>query len=207
MLSARFPLGTPKHTNSVQANTPIKMYGMVNRALKALLCEQFGESTWQQIRSKAGVQEDDFASMKAYDDSITYDLAGAASEVLDTPVDDLLRAFGNYWVKFAGESSYAILLDQAGDTVGEILTGLDEMHTRLTLAFPELRAPAFQVVSDDGKRIMLRYASSRPALVPFVCGLIEGLATRLEVEVHVELVEPKSETNSSDLLSITVSAH
>jgi hypothetical protein len=183
------------------------MYGMVNRALKALLCEQFGESTWHEIRSKAGVEEDDFASMKAYDDSITYDLAGAASEVLDTPVDDLLRAFGNYWVKFAGESSYAILLDQAGDTLSEILTGLDEMHTRLALAFPELRAPSFQVVSDDGKRITLRYVSSRPALVPFVCGLIEGLATRLGVKVAVDLMQPKSDSNPSDILSVTLLAH
>ena len=182
------------------------MYGMVNRALKALLCEQFGEASWQEIRAKAGVEEDDFASMKAYDDSITYELAGAASEVLDTPIEDLLRTFGNYWVKFAGESSYAIVLDQAGDTVGEILAGLDEMHTRLALAFPELRAPSFQVVSDDGKRITLRYVSSRPALVPFVCGLIEGLATRLEVEVDVRLVEPKSEDSPSDLLSIKVSS-
>jgi hypothetical protein len=182
------------------------MYGMVNRALKALLCEQFGEASWQEIRAKAGVEEDDFASMKAYDDSITYELAGAASEVLDTPIEDLLRTFGNYWVKFAGESSYAIVLDQAGDTVGEILAGLDEMHTRLSLAFPELRAPSFQVVSDDGDTIMLRYESFRPALVPFVCGLIEGLATRLEVEVDVRLVEPKSEDSPSDLLSIKVSS-
>lgn len=181
------------------------MYGMVNRALKALLCEQFGEASWQEIRAKAGVAKDEFASMTTYDDAITYQLAGAASEVLDTPVDDLLRAFGNYWIVFASKSSYAILLDQSGDTMGDILGGLDEMHTRLSLAFPDLRPPSFRVVSNDGETVMLRYESFRPALVPFVCGLIEGLAARLGVKVDAELVEPKSEGNPSDLLRIKVS--
>lgn len=183
------------------------MYGMVNRALKALLCEQHGEAIWQQIRQKAEVEQNDFASMTPYEDAITYQLAGAASEILDVPIDDLLKAFGVYWIEFAGKSSYALLLDQAGDTMGEILAGLDQMHTRLSLAFPDLLAPEFQVVSNDGDTIILRYHSPRPALAPFVCGLIEGLALRIGVTVDIEVIEPKSEGNNSDLLRIQVAPH
>jgi len=181
------------------------MYGMVNQALKALLSERFGETTWQEIRAKAQVETDEFAPMATYDDAVTYGLAGAASEVLDTPVDELLRVFGRYWVEFAAKSSYAVLLDQAGETLGEILAGLDEMHTRLAFSFPELQPPSFRVLSDDGQMIMLRYESSRPALVPFVMGLVEGLALRVQAQVVIEHVEVKGDDHSADVLSIQVS--
>jgi hypothetical protein len=182
------------------------MYGMVNRAFKDLISERFGETTWQEIRAKAGVEVDEFTSMSTYDDAITYDLAGAASEVLDTPIEELLRVFGHYWIEFAGKSSYAILLEQAGKTMGEVLGGLDEMHTRLALSFTELRPPSFRVLSDDGETIMLQYVSFRPALVPFVCGLVEGLADRLKVQVTVTHVEASSEDKPADLLRIQVSS-
>ena len=182
------------------------MYGMVNRALKDLISERFGEATWQEIRTKAGVEVNEFTSMSTYDDAITYDLAGAASEVLETPIEDLLRVFGQYWIEFAGKSSYAILLEQAGKTMGEVLGGLDELHTRLALSFPELRPPSFRVLSDDGETIMLQYESFRPALVPFVCGLVEGLADRLKVQVTVTPTEARSEDNPADILRIQVSS-
>jgi hypothetical protein len=38
-------------------------------------------------------------TMRHYDDQITYQLAGAASEVLGAPVDDCMEMFGNYWVE------------------------------------------------------------------------------------------------------------
>lgn len=180
------------------------MYGMVNQALKALLTERFGETTWQEIRAKAKVETDEFAPMAPYDDAITYELAGAASEVLNTPVDELLRVFGQYWIEFAGKSSYGVLLDQAGDTLGEILAGLDEMHTRLALSFTELQPPSFRVLRDDGQTILLRYESSRPALVPFVMGLVEGLSAKVGVTVSLEHVEVKGDDHPADVIRIVI---
>lgn len=180
------------------------MYGMVNRALQSLIVGQHGESTWKEIKSKAGVTLEDFSSLAAYDDKITYDLAIAASEVLQAPVPDLLRAFGQYWIEFAQQSSYAVLLEQAGSNLHELLPALDDMHTRLALSFPELQPPSFEVLEDTGDRILLRYSSERPALAPFVVGLIEGLAKSTDTEVEVGLTESKDEGAAADVFEVLI---
>ena len=58
------------------------MYGMVNKALQNMVVEAHGEQIWEQIRTRAGVDIEVFVSNQGYPDEITYQLAGAASEVL-----------------------------------------------------------------------------------------------------------------------------
>ena len=58
------------------------MYGLVNKAVEELVVSNFGEDKWELIKSKAGVDVDVFISNESYPDSMTYDLVGAASEVL-----------------------------------------------------------------------------------------------------------------------------
>ena len=62
------------------------MYGLINRAVRGLVTEQFGEEAWTKIRTRAGVEDDDFVSMSSYDDSVTYDLVAAATEELLAPL-------------------------------------------------------------------------------------------------------------------------
>ena len=90
------------------------MYGLVNHAIQGLLTKEFGEDTWQIIKEKAGVEDDVFVSMKQYDDSITYNLVGAASEVTKLAAADLLEAFGVYWVMFTADHGYAEMMDTSG---------------------------------------------------------------------------------------------
>ncbi|MBA6339353.1 heme NO-binding domain-containing protein, partial [Colwellia sp. BRX8-7] len=44
------------------------MYGMVNKAVEDMVCMQFGEPVWEDIKSCAGVDIDVFMSNEAYPD-------------------------------------------------------------------------------------------------------------------------------------------
>ncbi len=70
------------------------MYGLINNALKDMILEKFGEDQWQQVLASSGVPPDSLLTMRSYDASITYSLAGAASEVLGAPVEACLEMFG-----------------------------------------------------------------------------------------------------------------
>ena len=66
------------------------MYGMVNQAVKGFVEENHGQEMWKNIHTKAGAPES-FAAMSPYEDSITYNLVGAASELLNVPAEIILR--------------------------------------------------------------------------------------------------------------------
>jgi hypothetical protein len=117
-----------------------------------------------------------FVSMDTYPDAMTFDLVAAASQVLDMPTDELLRAFGKHWILYTGRRGYGAIFDTMGRTLVEFLTNLDMMHTRLSLTMPELRPPSFVCEPLEGGRIRIEYRSDREGLAPMVIGLLEGLA-------------------------------
>ncbi|MEI8297041.1 MAG: heme NO-binding domain-containing protein [Pseudomonadota bacterium] len=160
------------------------MYGLVNKALCEMLTRSHGAATWEQIRVKAGVDVEVFISMDGYPDAITYQLVGAASEVLGEEVDKLLYAFGRHWVLDTAAQHYGHLLQSGGRSFREFLLALPNFHARVSLMMPQLVPPEF-ACSDIGERTLhLHYRSQRPGLVPFVEGLLDGLGELFHVKVH-----------------------
>jgi hypothetical protein len=151
------------------------MYGLVNQAVKSLLVEAQGEAVWQQVRTQAGAP-DEFSPLVPYDDAVTYNLVGAASEILGQPADRLLYQFGMYWVERIATAHYAEMMNASGTTFSLFLRNLDQMHERMRVTFPGYRPPSFRVVELDDSRLQVDYYSSRAGLVPFVEGLFHGLA-------------------------------
>lgn len=150
------------------------MYGLINEAMRRLVSESSGAEAWSEIADRAEVPES-FAGMSYYDDDVTYALVGAASEVLGTPADDLLRDFGHYWTTRVGPESYSEILGATGTDVVSVLANLDHMHARLQNLYPDLRPPSFSVSGERGDSFEVRYSSERAGLAPFVVGLLEGL--------------------------------
>lgn len=169
------------------------MYGLVNQAVRGLVESRFGEEAWKRICAKAGLDNDTFLSMEPYEDAITYDLVGAASEVLELAPEAVLHAFGRYWVLEVAKNSYGDLMVAAGSTIPQFLSNLDQLHSRVHATFPALQPPSFRAVEFEPGRIRLDYYSQREGLEPFVLGLIAGLGEYLKVPVEVELGASKSE--------------
>jgi len=160
------------------------MYGLINNSLKSMILEQFGEEQWQQVLSASGVPEDSFLTMRSYDDSVTYSLAGAASEVLGAPVEACLEMFGEYWVLETASKSYGMLLNAAGQDMLEFLGNMNALHDRITSTFLNYMPPEFYVEEKDGLHL-IHYVSQREGLTPFVVGLLKGLAKRFNTELTI----------------------
>ena len=160
------------------------MYGLINNALKNMILDQFGEQQWQAVLTASGVPEDSFLTMTSYDDSVTYSLAGAASQVLGAPVEDCLEMFGEYWVLHTATKSYGMLMDAAGHDMIEFLGNMNTLHDRITSTFLNYVPPEF-FVEAVGDRHLIHYVSKREGLTPFVVGLLKGLAKRFNSELTI----------------------
>lgn len=150
------------------------MYGLINEAMRRHVVETAGPAAWSTIAARAETGQT-FAALHYYDDSVTYALVAAASDVLGTPAEDLLRGFGHYWSTRVGPENYSDILGATGTDMSSVLRNLDEMHARLQTLYPELRPPSFDVVDVAGGDLDVHYRSERVGLAPFVVGLLEGL--------------------------------
>jgi hypothetical protein len=162
------------------------MYGMINKAVRGLVLDVAGEEAWTRIRQAAGVPDDDFISMEGYDDCVTYRLVAAVSEELSMPPEEVLEAFGKYWLQYTGDEGYGALMESAGSTLPEFLSNLDLLHSRVKLTFSNLVPPRFSVDEQGEGHLILHYYSEREGLEPLVVGLLKGLAERFGQSIEIE---------------------
>ena len=167
------------------------MYGMVNQAVRELIIANFGEDTWATIHTQAEAPET-FLNFEQYDDGVTYRLVAAASDALELPAETVLKTFGHFWVTDVATKSYADLMQRSGTTFLDFLKGLDHMHSLIQVSFPDYTPPSFRVKALSDDRLQLDYYSHREGLLPFVVGLLEGLAAHFETSFTCEHVPDES---------------
>jgi hypothetical protein len=165
------------------------MYGLVNRAIKGLVVDQFGTDSWERICARAEIDANGFVAMEAYDDAITYALVGAAAEELGLDASTILESFGEYWTLYTIEEGYADMLTLMGSSLDEFLDNLDPMHERIRATMPDLIPPRFEREEQPDGSSILHYRSERPGLAPMVEGLLHGLAKRFKTELHVKHID------------------
>lgn len=178
------------------------MYGLVNNAIQSFVTEQHGTAVWNQVRARASVRETEFVSMQTYPDDLTYALVGAAHVELGVEVDAFLESLGEYWITYAAEKGHGGMLDRAGRTFVEVLQNLDAMHARIALTFPELKTPSFRVRSATEHSLDLHYYSPRQGLLPFVRGLLFGLAKRFATQIELEVLHSREAGHDHDVLVV-----
>lgn len=167
----------------------VVVYGLVNRAVEGLVRREHGDEVWARVKASAGVEVSHFGRMQAYDDAITYRLVAAASEQLGVPGDELLIAFGRYWVEYVADEGYGAIFSMGGRDLRTFLEGLDAMHARVATGQPAMRPPSFLTEPADGG-VVLHYMSERDGLGPMVIGLVQGLAHRFGETVTVRSMAP-----------------
>lgn len=153
-----------------------------------MVLDIYGQDRWDDILAESGVPADSFISMRRYDDSVTYALVGAASRVLQAPVDKCLQDFGVYWATVTAPATYGVLLDSTGATLIDFLLNVNALHDRITSTFIGYEPPYFDVQLDSN-RVALRYESKREGLTPFVVGVVIGLAQRFNNQLEFDAPE------------------
>lgn len=168
------------------------MYGLVNKAIEEMVRRGFGDDAWERVKARAGVDVELFISNQPYDDQITYNLVGAASELTGIPAERLLFNFGEHWILHTSRAGYGALMDAAGKTLPEFLENLPNFHTRIAMIFPHLEPPRFAVSDRTATSLKLHYHTHRSGLIPFVEGLLSGLGKKFQTPVRSTLLESKA---------------
>ena len=179
------------------------MYGIVNKAIVDLVTTNFGQEKWEEILLKSGIEVDFFISNEPYDDSITYQLAITAAEVLNMSVGEVLIAFGEWWVVKTTQEKYPGLMESGGDNLKEFLLNLPEFHNRVMLIYPKLTPPEFKVSDITENGLNLHYFSKREGLQEFVRGLLQGLGKMFRTDVNIELLQNRNEGSTHEIFRIT----
>jgi hypothetical protein len=164
------------------------MYGMVNQAVRAMVLERYGQATWTSIHTAAGAPET-FSPMEPYDDSVTYSLVERACHELSLEPQVVLRAFGEYWVAKIATVHYERIMNSSGVSFTDFLGNLDHMHQRIRVAFPAYDPPSFRTQPIDASTLQLDYYSRREGLLPFVEGLLQGLAVHFSVRIEIQHID------------------
>lgn len=178
------------------------MYGIVNKAIEDLIRENYGEDKWEAIKKRSGVDIDFFLSSEVYDDDITYQLAGAASEELNISVTDVLNAFGEWWILRTGHEKYGGLIEAGGKSLREFLVNLPTFHSRVMLLYTKLTPPEFQISDITENSLYVHYFSKRKGLQEFVRGLLHGLGKMYKTSVTVTLLHSRDEGADHEVFNV-----
>lgn len=184
------------------------MFGWINDCTECLVISKFGEETWHKIKEKANCQVEDggFLRYKYYPDSDTVQLVVAASEILGMTVDEVLFAFGEFFVTYVQDNGYANVLECLGSNLRDWLSNLNSLHDHLQASYPKgFIAPVFWSEDDEefdkasggaGRNaILVNYYSKRGSLlVPLVVGLIKRVAkVYFEIDIDMEQLQLQDE--------------
>lgn len=180
------------------------MYGLVNQAIQGLVIDNFGSDNWNKIKQKAGVAEEAFLSNEIYDDSITFNLAISASEILDIPLSDVLKTFGKYWIIKVGNEKYGPLMKSGGDNFIDFIVNLPNFHSRVMLIYSDIKPPEFIVEKATASKLMLHYYSTRQGLTDFMFGLIQGLGELYNTPINIALVADRRNGDEHDIFEIDI---
>ncbi|MFN5346382.1 MAG: heme NO-binding domain-containing protein [Bacteroidota bacterium] len=180
------------------------MYGLVNQAIQGLVVDNFGEDSWKVIKQKASVTEDSFLSNEIYDDSITFNLAVSASEVLNIPLADVLKTFGKYWIIKVGNEKYGPLMKSGGDNFIDFIVNLPNFHSRVMLIYSDIKPPEFIVEKITESQLKLHYYSTRQGLTDFMFGLIQGLGELYQTPIDIKLIADRRNGDEHDIFEIDI---
>ncbi len=167
---------------------------------------KFGEETWHKIKEKAGCEIIDggFLRYKYYPDSDTVQLVVAASEVLGIGVDDVLMAFGDYFIDYVQDNGYSNVLECLGSNLRDWLSNLNSLHDHLQASYPKgFVAPVFWSEDDEESEegaILVHYFSQRGSLlVPLVVGVIKKLArVYFDIEINMDQLQLQDEDEANN---------
>jgi hypothetical protein len=181
------------------------MYGLVNKAIEDMVRTHHGDEAWERIRARAGLGAEAFVSMQGYPDAVSYDLVGAASELLGQPADALLEAFGVHWTLYTAQQGYGELFRMGGASFKEFMLNLHALHTRVAVSFPHLDPPSFWCTEVGETSLRLHYQSKRHGLAPMVVGLVKGLGLMFHTAVSITPVHTRADGADHDEFMVTFS--
>lgn len=179
------------------------MYGIINRSIKELVVESFGEKKWKTILKRSKIESDFFISNETYDDTLTYKLVVSVAEELGKTTDEVLLIFGEWWIIRTAVEKYPGLMQSGGKNLRDFLLNLPNFHNRIVLIYPELTPPEFKISDVSTNSLYLHYFSKRDGLKEFVRGLVIGIAKMYKTNVTIDLLQSREEGHKHEIFKVS----
>ena len=150
------------------------MHGSICCIVKKFVDTNYGSETWDSILQHAGHEGLVLSPIQTYPDEAVFALLGAACELLQVELDDLLRILG----RFAGPEliRFASNMLHPGWKTFELLSNVESLiHRTIRIQNPTAQPAniqAFRLTEDEAQVIY----SSRRGLCTLAHGIIEGIA-------------------------------
>lgn len=168
--------------------------------MEKLVIDKFGVDAWHIVKQKAGctVCDGGFFKLDHYTDKSTMDLVIAAGEVSGLTVDQVLEAFGAFFVHYIRNEGYDNLLCCQGSTLKDWMANINAIHHHLQTTFPKkMIMPQFwcEDASDGSGALMLHYHSKRGSyLAPLAKGLVVEISKfQFQVEIDMKQTQTQGE--------------
>ncbi|XP_025108364.1 guanylate cyclase soluble subunit beta-2-like [Pomacea canaliculata] len=92
------------------------------------------------------------------------------SNAADLPLNTVLEAFGDFFLKHCLQNGYDNMLRTLGRDMKSFIQNLDSLHALLTLTYDKLVAPSFRCLSNPDGTLTFHYYSCRHGLSDIVKG-------------------------------------
>lgn len=163
------------------------MKGTIVKCVEELVGTKFGQSKWKECLKKAGLSEGKiYTTMDDVADAEVMQIVNSVPAVSGLSMDQVMDAFGDYWVTVYAPSIYKVYFDKAKNA-REFLLNLDQVHTAMTKSIKSANPPHFKYEWKGDKHLIMHYNSGR-GLVGLMPGLVRGVAKYYKetLKVHTE---------------------
>ncbi len=160
--------------------------GIVFNILQQVITDEHGERVWDDVLDAAG-SKGVYTAVGSYPDEELTSLVGAASAMLGTTPDDLVREFGRKAIPHFAER-YPQFFAPHADTRSFVLTLNEVIHPEVRKLFPGADVPTFAFATPDERTVELAYVSKRK-LCSFAEGLVLGSAEHYGETVQMRQTE------------------
>lgn len=152
------------------------MHGLINRAIECFVRDTYSAQHWDDIVRQAGLEFSEFEPMLNYDESVTKDILGAISTVLNRPVAEILEDIGTYLVSHPNVEALRRLLRFGGVDFVEFLHSLVDLPDRARLAVSDLELPFIELREHSTDRFTLCCQSETEGYGFVLLGILRVMA-------------------------------
>ncbi|MFP9114017.1 heme NO-binding domain-containing protein [Flavobacterium sp. RHBU_3] len=167
------------------------MYGMIYVTIKDYAEAAYGDAAWQEITSLIDRNISFTATDQPYSEENIYYLAGIVAKQTGDDINKVLYGFG-YRTPETIVEKYPEVMASRGDSLQEYLVNLPAFHNRMSLIYPQLKAPEFRIIAVTENSIEIEYQYKLEEILPYVLGYLAGLSQHFKKDSKVTAVPEKS---------------
>ncbi|XP_042196017.1 soluble guanylate cyclase 88E-like [Callorhinchus milii] len=124
-----------------------------------------------------------------YNEIVIPRIARAASGVTGTPYNELMNAWGVYFLGFVGKYGYDQILKVLGRHVRDFVNGLDNLHEYLRFSYPKVQPPTFFCQEESATGVTLHYRSKRKGYLHYAMGQLRQMGKQFyQTDILVEVL-------------------